>query len=188
VSVAHREPSSIPQYRAALGVEIERIAETIDRRVTDDGFDTPTGRIENGAVAAMRSTLTGYVDGEPRLVLDDVTRMRDDLAPDWPQPRTVTPPRDQGFGPASGRGAYRVEITGSPSIHCELELTEDGDHDFGARIAGAARLVNAIAAVAAAPPGMLSALDLPLVTGHGLVRPTPGPAPDSRVVGAAVGA
>jgi hypothetical protein len=33
----------------------------------------------------------------------------------------------------------------------------------------------------AAKPGLLSALDLPLITGSGLVRPTVGPPPDSRL-------
>jgi hypothetical protein len=42
-------------------------------------------------------------------------------------------------------------------------------------------MVNAVPAVCAAPPGLLSALDLSLVTGAGLVRPVPGPAPDSRL-------
>jgi hypothetical protein len=36
---------------------------------------------------------------------------------------------------------------------------------------------------AAAPPGLLSALDLPLITGKGVLEPVPGPSPDSRVVG-----
>jgi 4-hydroxy-tetrahydrodipicolinate reductase len=33
------------------------------------------------------------------------------------------------------------------------------------------RLVNAVPAVVAAPPGLLTALDLPLITGRGLVTP-----------------
>jgi 4-hydroxy-tetrahydrodipicolinate reductase len=35
--------------------------------------------------------------------------------------------------------------------------------------------------VCAAPPGLLSALDLPMVTGTGLVRSVDGPSPDSRL-------
>lgn len=107
--------------------------------------------------------------------------MRDDIAPHWPQPRIMMLPNDLGYGPASGQGCYRVEIDGSPSIRCEFEMAEDGDHDLGARIAGAMRMVNAIPAVAAAKPGLLSALDLPIVTGRGLVRSLPGPPPDSRL-------
>ena len=33
------------------------------------------------------------------------------------------------------------------------------------------RLVNAVPSVVAAAPGVLTALDLPLITGRGLVRP-----------------
>jgi 4-hydroxy-tetrahydrodipicolinate reductase len=42
-------------------------------------------------------------------------------------------------------------------------------------------MVNVIPAVCQAQPGLLSALDLPLVTGIGLVRSVPGPSPDSRL-------
>jgi hypothetical protein len=45
-------------------------------------------------------------------------------------------------------------------------------------------MVNAIPAVSAAKPGLLSALDLPLITGKGLVKRASGPSPDSRLVGA----
>lgn len=169
------------QLAAGLGVKIDNIEESNERVPATESFDTPTGHIAAGTIAAMRSTLTGYVDGKPTFVLDHVTRMRDDLAPDWPQPRISIPPKDLGYGLASGRGLYRVEIEGSPSMRCEFEMAEDADHDLGARIAGSSRMVNAIPAVCAAPPGLLSALDLPLITGTGLVRAVPGPSPDSRL-------
>lgn len=169
------------QLAAGLGVKIHDIEEGNERIAATESFDTPTGHIAAGTIAAMRSTLTGYVDGKPTFVLDHVTRMRDDIAPDWPQPRISIPPKDLGYGPASGQGLYRVEIEGSPSMRCEFEMAEDHDHDLGARIAGASRMVNAIPAVCAAPPGLLSALDLPLIPGTGLVRPVPGPPPDSRL-------
>jgi 4-hydroxy-tetrahydrodipicolinate reductase len=168
------------QLAAGLGVEIERLSENVERLVSDQSFDTPTGRVEAGTIGAMRSTLTAHVDGEPKLVIDHVSRMHDDLAPDWPQPHISIPPRDLGYPGVTGRGVYRVEITGSPTMRCELELTENADHDLGARVAGAARMVNAIPAVYQAEPGLLSALDLPLVTGAGLVKPAPGPSPDNR--------
>lgn len=171
------------QLADGLGVRIDDVAENVERVTADQSFDTPTGHIAEGTVAAMRSTLTAFVGGEPTLVVDHVTRMHDDIAPDWPQPQISIPPNDLGYGGASGRGVYRVEIEGSPSIRCELELAEGNDHDLGARMAGACRMVNAIPAVYAAAPGLLSALDLPLVTGAGLVRALPGPTPDSRLVG-----
>lgn len=169
------------QLAAGLGVKIDDIEESNERLPAAESFDTPTGHIAAGTIAAMRSTLTGYVAGKPTFVLDHVTRMHDDIAPDWPQPHISIPPKDLGYGQATGRGLYRVEIEGSPSMRCEFEMAEDHDHDLGARIAGASRMVNAIPAVCAAPPGLLSALDLPLITGAGLVRPVPGPAPDSRL-------
>ncbi|MFL6081651.1 MAG: dihydrodipicolinate reductase [Mycobacterium sp.] len=171
------------QLADGLGVRVDDIEETVERMPAEISFDTPTGHIAAGTIAGMRSTLTGYVDGHPTFVVDHVTRMHDDIAPDWPQPHISIPPRDLGYGGASGRGAYRVEIDGSPSMRCEFELADDHDHDLGARMAGASRMVNAIPAVCAAEPGLLSALDLPLITGSGLVKRGSGPSPDSRLVG-----
>ena len=94
--------------------------------------------------------------GKPVVVLEHVTRLRDDLAPDWPQP--------------AGQGCYRVVISGEPNYTLDLQLLgSDGDHNTAGLKATAMRLVNAVPAVVAAPPGLLTALDLPLVTGRGLV-------------------
>jgi 4-hydroxy-tetrahydrodipicolinate reductase len=172
------------QLAAGLGARIEHVDEHVERLATETGFDCPTGRIEAGTIAAMRSTLTAYVDGEPRLVVDHVSRMHDDMAPYWPQPVIAVAPHDFGHPGVTGRGAYRIEIEGSPTMRCELELAEGRDHGLGARVAGASRMVNAIPAVRRAAPGLLCALDLPLVTGAGLLRAGYGPAPDSRVCGA----
>jgi 2,4-diaminopentanoate dehydrogenase len=171
------------QLADGLGVRIDDIKETVERLPADTSFDTPTGHVSAGTIAAMRSTLTGYVEGHPTFVIDHVSRMHDDIAPDWPQPHISIQPRDLGYGGASGRGLYRVEVEGSPSMRCEFEMADDHDHDLGARMAGASRMVNAIPAVCAAKPGLLSALDLPLITGKGLVKRTSGPSPDSRMVG-----
>jgi hypothetical protein len=57
------------------------------------------------------------------------TRMHDDIAPDWPQPGVAIAPQDLGYGGASGRGAYRVEIEGSPNIRCECDSR--GDRRYG---------------------------------------------------------
>jgi 2,4-diaminopentanoate dehydrogenase len=169
------------QLATGLGVKIDHIEESNERLSAGESFDTPTGHITAGTIAAMRSTLTGYVGDTAAFVVDHVTRMRDDIAPDWPQPHIGIAPKDLGYGLATGRGVYRVEIEGSPSMRCEFEMAEDHDHDLGARVAGASRMVNAIPAVCAAAPGLLSALDLPLVTGVGLMRTVQGPSPDSRL-------
>ena len=68
------------------------------------------------------------VDGEPRIVVEHVTRLRDDDAPDWPQ----------------GQG-YRIEVEGEPHIKIELELSSDlGDHNHAGCLATAMHVVNAI--------------------------------------------
>jgi hypothetical protein len=100
------------QLATGLGVKIDRIEENVERVPAAEPFDTPTGHIAAGTIAAMRSTLTGYVGDKVTFVLDHVTRMRDDIAADWPQPHICIEPKDLGYGLASGRGLYRVEIEG----------------------------------------------------------------------------
>jgi 2,4-diaminopentanoate dehydrogenase len=104
----------------------------------------------------MRFEVRGMVGGVARVVLEHVTRLRDDLAPGWPQP--------------PGQGGYRVVLTGEPNYTLDMQmLGGDGDHNTAGLKATAMRLVNAVAAVVEAPPGLLTTLDMPLVTGRGLV-------------------
>jgi len=135
-----------------LGLELDEIREEHERRPAPEDFETPVGAVERGTTAALRFEVQGIVAGRPALVVEHVTRLRDDLAPDWPQ----------------GSG-YRVVIEGVPRMVCDLEMEDErGDHAVGGVVLTATRLVNAIPAVSAAAPGVLSALDLPLVTGRGL--------------------
>jgi 4-hydroxy-tetrahydrodipicolinate reductase len=140
-----------------LDVEVEDVRATYERRTTDVGFSIRAGRVEAGTVAGLRFEVQGIVGGRPAIVVEHVTRLRDDLAPEWPQP--------------SGTGCYRILIAGSPSIECDVRLRgEDGDHNTGGVLSTAMRLVNAIPAVCAAPPGLLSVNDLPLIPGRHLLR------------------
>ena len=139
-----------------LGVEIEELREVHERRPAPARIDLGFGVIEEGTTAAMRFEVQGIVGGEPRIILEHVTRLDDDLCPEWPQP--------------VGAGGYRVVITGTPSYQCDVQMTaKPGQGDPGV-IGTAGRLVNSIPAVVESPPGQLSALDLPLVTGNGLMR------------------
>ena len=49
-------------------------------------------------------------------------------------------------------------------------MGDDGDHNTGGLVGTAGRIVNASPPCAQAEPGLLSVLDLPLVTGKGLLR------------------
>ena len=63
------------------------------------------------------------------------------------------------------------EVTGEPIYPVDMQLLgTDGDHNTAGLKATAMRIVNAVPAVVAGKPGLLTALDLPLITGEGLVR------------------
>jgi 4-hydroxy-tetrahydrodipicolinate reductase len=63
-----------------------------------------------------------------------------------------------------------VQITGEPNYTLDLQLLgSNGDHNTAGLKATAMRLVNAIPAVVDAEPGLVTALDLPPITGRGLV-------------------
>ncbi len=142
---------------AGLGVEIEELREVHERLPAEETLDLGFGVVEQGTTAAMRFEVQGIVDGEPRIILEHVTRLDDSLAPDWPQPV-----KDSG---------YRVIVSGNPSYTCDVQMMgDDGDHNTGGLVGTAARLVNTIPAVCEARPGLLSVLDLPLVPGRGLLR------------------
>jgi hypothetical protein len=141
---------------AALGATVDEIRETHDRRATDTAFSVPAGPVPAGTAAALRFEVQGMVRGRPAIVLEHVTRLRPDLVPEWPQP--------------AGGGCYRVVIEGSPSMVCDLQLLgEDGDHNTGGLVATAMRILNAVPAVCAAKPGLLSVQDLPLYSGQGVL-------------------
>jgi 4-hydroxy-tetrahydrodipicolinate reductase len=140
---------------AGLGVEIEELREVHERRPAPRDIDLGFGVVEQGTTAAMRFEVQGVVDGQVRIVLEHVTRLADDLCPDWPQP--------------IGESGYRVIVTGNPTYTCDVQMMgDDGDHNTGGLVGTAARLINAIPAVCAAPPGLLSVLDLPLIPGAAL--------------------
>jgi 2,4-diaminopentanoate dehydrogenase len=148
--------SVVRQIAAGLDVELDGIEEWHVRAAAPEAFDVASGRIEAGTTAAVHFEVRGMRGGRPVIVLEHVTRLRDDLAPDWPQP--------------TGQGGYRVVLTGEPNYTLDMQMMGgDGDHNTAGLKATAMRLVNAIPAVVAAEPGLVTALDLPLVTGRGLV-------------------
>lgn len=148
--------SVVRQLAAGLAIELDEVTETYVREPAPEAFDIASGHIAQGTAAALRFEVRGMKDGKAAVVLEHVTRLRDDLRPDWPQP-------------AQAGGSYRIEITGEPTYALDLCLSSpNGDHNHAGLVATAARVVNAIPEVVAAPPGIRTTLDLPLVTGKGL--------------------
>jgi hypothetical protein len=135
----------------ALGVELDEIRETLDRRPLDTTVSTRTmGDFEAGTQGAVRFEVQGIVGGEPLIVIEHVTRIHPSCAPDWP-----TPP--------DGTGAHRVVIEGRPRIEVTVEAADEGENrSAGGNATAVGRLVNAIDWLVDQAPGLYDALDVPL--------------------------
>jgi len=149
--------SVVRQIAAGLDAPIDRVEEWYERVPAPFDFDVDAGPVPAGTAAGLHFEVRAMQGDRAIVVLEHVTRLHDDLAPDWPQP--------------AGLGCYRVTVRGEPNYTLDLQLVgTDGDHNTAGLKATAMRLVNAVPAVIAAPPGLLTALDLPLITGRGLLR------------------
>ena len=142
-----------------LGVKLDAVEERVWRHPASETYEVPRlGVIEKGTADAFRFELAGVVDGRDAIVLEHVTRLRPDTASQWPQ-------GEYGAG-------YYITVDGDPNVACHMKCRgPDGDHHSGGILATGTRIVNAIPAVVAARPGVISTLDLPMLIGRGLYRP-----------------
>lgn len=142
----------------AIGVEIEEIREVYERHYTDTAFECPMMPVPAGTCSAVRFEVQGIVAGRPLIVAEHVNRLALDQAPQWPH------------APDGRMGVHRTIVTGTPSVQLECFLTgEDGDHNTGGVQATAMRIINAIPAVIAHDPGLVSTLDLPATPSMNIV-------------------
>jgi hypothetical protein len=141
----------------AMHVTIDEVTETTERFVAAERFEVPMVAVEAGTVSAIRFEVSGIAAGKSVISAEHVTRTRPDQAPDWPRP------------PAGRGSVHRVVIDGSPPLTLDLAL-KAGPSGRGGVLATAMRIVNAIPAVCDAPPGMITALDLPLAPRRALMR------------------
>ena len=142
-----------------VGVELDEVRERHETWVTPEPIDCAMMRVEPGRVAAVRFAVEGIRAGTPVIVMEHVNRLTQAAAPHWPYP-----PEGRG-------GVHRVVVTGRPGVELNAHVgSGDIDQNEGGVIATAAKVVNAIAAVCAAPPGMPSLRDLPIAQVHGLMR------------------
>ena len=112
------------------------------------------GQFDAGTQGAFRFEVRGLSQGRALYVVEHVTRIDDACAPDWPYP-------------PEGRGCHRVRISGSPDLHVSIhgeDACEPGPAG-GGNATAANRIVGSIPAVCDAKPGVLTPLDLPLITG-----------------------
>ena len=137
--------SVVAVVAAGIGLELSSIEERFEVIRADEDIEISSGTVAAGTISGMRFEIIGMVDGEERVIVEHVTRLRDGDAPEWPQ----------------GEG-YRILVQGEPNLKMELSLSSDkGDHNHAGCLATAMHVVNAIPAVCAAEPGVLTYLNVP---------------------------
>ena len=148
---------SIDMVAAGLGVTLDREKRARhEMALATRDVDTPVGTIPRGTIAAQRFTWQGTVGGEPVITAHVNWFMGDGhLHPDW----------------RLGAERFEVAIDGDPPLSAVFhgvhppELGKSLDRLPGI-VGTAMHCVNAIPYVCAAPPGIRTFLDLPLVCGR----------------------
>ena len=140
-----------------LGLHLDEVREVVERLPLERDVTNRLGLFERGTQGALRFEVQGLVGGAAKLVIEHVTRICEDIAPQWPKPH--------------GGGAHMVRITGQPNVELTIHADDArGDRAGGGNAMAAARIVNAIPFVCNAAPGLLDALSVPLQIGRGLLR------------------
>lgn len=132
----------------ALGTEIDDIEDSDEYAVAPEAYEAAIGEIPAGTVHASRWTISGLLRGMPVMTVELVHKADAARCTQWSEP---------GF-------ALRVE--GVPTINVAIDEFSHG------LVGAAAHAVNAIPAVCAAPPGLRTCLDLPLIAGRGSAAST----------------
>jgi len=142
-----------------LGVVVDELRERHETWTATEKIECTMMTVNPGEVAAVRFAVEGIVDGHVAIVMEHVNRLTSAAAPEWPVP------------PEGRPGVHRVVIDGIPGVEINTHVGNDyTDHNEAGVIATAAKAVNAIAAVCAAPPGLISLRDLPVSQVRGLMR------------------
>jgi hypothetical protein len=134
-----------------------KIRATQEVAVATAPIDTPMGVIEPGQVAGRKFHWEALVGGDVVVRITVNWFMgQENLDPAWT------------FGPAGER--YEMEVKGNPDFTVTIkgfqpDSVEEGLESNNGIVATAAHCVNSIPAVCAAPPGIVTYLDLPLISG-----------------------
>lgn len=138
--------STIRLVADAMGIEIDEVQEELQNIFADEPIELPAIHVAPGTISGVRFKVKGMVRGEPRIIIDHITKLRDE---DFPEV------------PFDGGGGYRAEVEGEPNVKLDLTLSSrTRDHAHAALASVAMSIVNAIPQVCAAPPGVLTYRDL----------------------------
>ena len=145
---------AVEMMAAALGSELDEIRYDVEFAAATETVELGYMTIEKGCATGMRQCWSGLVAGRPLIELPIVWTLGDSMEPRWPV-----------------ENGYIIEIDGLPSVRSRIEIlhpeSESGP-DFGMNTGLPA--VHAIPQVCAAPPGIVLAHDLPLLTARRMTR------------------
>lgn len=138
---------AIEMMSAALHVELDEVRFVPELGVATKHLDLGYMEIAEGTVCGMKAMFQGMKDGRPLLEMDLLWRLGNAMEPDWPIEH-----------------GYVMEISGVPNIRVRYEpvFGDAAEEYVAAPTANPA--VNAIPAVVAARPGVVTAAELPLIT------------------------
>lgn len=131
----------------ALGMQLDDVRFHLEFGVATKDLDLGYMQIGKGMICGQKSIWRGIVGDEARIEFSLLWRLGDFMEPDWPV----------------HHGGHMVEIRGKPNMNLSLAYDHPSDPDeFNAITANPA--VNAIPAVVAARPGIITVDELTLIT------------------------
>jgi hypothetical protein len=135
---------SLHLIAAGLGVDLDEIDMDVTHRLARADITTAAGPVPRGTVAAARWTFSGIAAGRPVITVEVVHKANAaQLDDEW------------------GGPGYALRVDGSPPV----TLTAGADWVADPILAATAHVLNSVPAVCAAPPGVRTHLDLPVVGG-----------------------
>jgi 4-hydroxy-tetrahydrodipicolinate reductase len=139
-----------------LRVPLDDITQEVSVALAPRDLPSPIGVICKGTIAGHRFAISGIVDGSPRIVLEHVSRIHREVAPDWPV---------MGAGAENG---HKVIIEGVPRFELDLRWGEGARDTMEDMCIGtSARAAHLIPVICEMPPGPKSVFDLPFFAGAG---------------------
>ena len=152
---------SVHMMAHALGLELDEVHFEAEFAKTTADLDLGSWSIRAGCVAGIAASWQGRIKGRTVLDLRTVWRKGQTLDPDWKIDH-----------------AYIIEVDGQPAVRTKLQILPGkgfvgktfGDFMMLGMVATALPAVQAIPAVVAAAPGILTYAELPLVTAKGFVN------------------
>lgn len=137
---------SVLMIADGLGLELDELTVESEVELASEDLTIAAGPVPKGTVAGQRWEWCGVVDDRDVIRLEAIYKAHKSVAPHWQSP------------------AWVCTIEGEPRLHFEAnKWTTNG------LVGTAMRAVHAIPAVCAAPTGIRTFLDLPLVAGRGIV-------------------